>query len=47
MTQKYRTKFVHVGEYAARVDVRVMDTEDGGSPSLSLEDIYKIEEVRE
>ncbi len=47
MTQKYRTKLIHEGEYVAQVDVRWLQSEENSPPPLSLEDICKIEEVRE
>jgi hypothetical protein len=46
MTKKYRTKFIHEGEYVALVDVESVETRADGTPLLSLEDIYKMDEVR-
>jgi hypothetical protein len=40
------TKLVHVGEYVAEVDVELIDTDEGWSPYLSLEDAYKLDDVR-
>ena len=39
------TKLVHEGQYAAEVDVQLIDDE-GWSPYLSLEDAEKLDEVR-
>jgi hypothetical protein len=40
-------KLVHEGEYAAEVEVTLIYTEHGWSPYLSLEDAYKLDDVRE
>ena len=40
-------KLVHEGEYAAEVDVELIETEDAWSPFLSLEDARKLDMVRE
>ena len=40
------TKLVHEGKYVAEVEVEVIDTDDGWSPYLSLEDAYKLDDVR-
>ncbi len=47
MSVKHRTKIVHEGGYVAEVDVKVIDAEEGWSPYLSLEDAYKLDDVRE
>jgi hypothetical protein len=47
MTKKYRTKVIHEGDYVAKVDVQLIQTDEDCSPSLSLEDIYKLDEVRD
>lgn len=47
MKKRRRTKLVHEGKYVAEVDVEVMETEDGWSPYLSLDDAYKLDDVRE
>lgn len=46
MTTRKQTKYVHEGRYLAEVDVELLDTGDGWSPYLSLEDTYKLDEVR-
>jgi len=46
MTKRHHTKIVHEGQYMAEVDVEVIDTGDGWSPYLSLEDAYKLDDVR-
>ncbi|MEX2480305.1 MAG: hypothetical protein WD928_05525 [Gammaproteobacteria bacterium] len=44
-----RTKYIHVGKYVAEVDVELIDAEPGEDwgPYLSLEDAYKLDDVRE
>jgi len=38
MRKRHQTKLVHEGQYVAEVDVELIDTGDGWSPYLSLED---------
>jgi hypothetical protein len=45
--KKYRTKLVHEGDYAAEVEVEIVDTDNGWAPYLSLVDAYKLDDVRE
>lgn len=47
MTKRVRTKLVHEGEYVAEVDVELLETGDEWSPYLSLEDAYKLDEIRD
>lgn len=47
MTKRHHTKLVHEGKYVAEVDVEILDTGDGWSPYLSLEDAQKLDDVRE
>ena len=47
MTKRHHTKLVREGKYAAEVDVEILDTGDGWSPYLSLEDAQKLDEVRD
>ena len=47
MKKRYQTKLVHEGQYVAEVDVELVDTGDGWSPYLSLEDAYKLDDVQE
>jgi hypothetical protein len=44
-----RTKYIHVGKYVAEVDVELLEDngEEGWGPYLSLEDAYKLDDVRE
>ena len=45
-TRRY-TKLVHEGKYVAEVDVELVDSDEGWSPYLSLDDALKLDEVRE
>lgn len=47
MTKKQVTKLIHEGKYAAEVDVELIITDDEWSPYLSLEDAYKLDDVRQ
>ena len=47
MTKRRHTKLVHEGKYVAEVDIEILDTGDGWSPYLSLEDTQKLDDVRE
>jgi len=47
MTTKPFAKLVHEGRYVAEVDVELVYTDEGWSPYLSLEDAYKLDEVRD
>jgi hypothetical protein len=46
MTKRHHTKLIHEGDYVAEVDVELIDTDEGWSPYLSLEDAYRLDEVR-
>jgi len=41
------SKLVHEGTYVAEVDVETIFTDDGWSPYLSVEDAYKLDDVRD
>ncbi len=45
MGRLYR-KLLHEGDYAAEVDVELIDSEDGWAPYLSLADAEKLDDVR-
>ena len=44
--RKHR-KLVHEGQYAAEVQVDLIETEDDWSPYLSLDDACKLDDVRD
>ena len=47
MNAKHYAKLVHEGEYVAEVDVELLYTGEGWSPYLSLDDAYKLDDVRD
>lgn len=47
MKKRKHTKLVYEGEYIAKVDVELIDTDSGWSPYLLLEDVQKLDDVRE
>lgn len=47
MKKRKHTKLVHEGKYIAEVDIEIIDTDEGWSPYLSLEDALKLDDVRE
>ena len=47
MSKKKRTKLVHEGSYVAEVEVELLDEPEGWSPYLSLDDAYRLDEVRQ
>lgn len=47
MSEARHKKLVHEGHYVAEVDVDLIDTGSGWSPYLSLDDAYKLDDVRE
>jgi hypothetical protein len=46
MRTRHHTKLVHEGTYVAEVDVALIETDSGWSPYLSLDDAYKLDDVR-
>jgi hypothetical protein len=46
MKVKPSTKLIHEGEYVAEVDVNLITSDDEWLPYLSLEDAYKLDDVR-
>lgn len=46
MNKRHHTKIVREGQYIAEVEVDLIDTDEGWSPYLSLEDAYKLDDVR-
>jgi hypothetical protein len=46
MNTRRKTKLVHEGQYVAEVEVEVLDSDSGWAPYLSLEDAYRMDDVR-
>ncbi len=47
MNKRKRIKYVHEGSYVAMVEVDLIETDDSWSPYLSLQDAYKLDDVRD
>ena len=47
MRTKPKTKLVHEGDFVAEVPVELIETGDGWSPYLSVEDARKLDDVRD
>ena len=47
MKKRNHTKLVHEGQYIAEVDIELVDTDEGWSPYLSLDDAQKLDDVRD
>ena len=46
MKRRMKMKYVHEGQYVAAVEVALIEDETGWSPYLSVEDAYKLDDVR-
>lgn len=46
MNKRSRTKLVQEGQFVAEVDIELLDSDEGWSPFLSLDDAYKLDDVR-
>ncbi len=46
MKKRHHIKLVHEGSYVAEVDIELIETGEGWSPYLSLEDAEKLDDVR-
>ena len=46
MKKRLHKKLVHEGQYVAEVEVELIDADEGWSPYLSLQDAYKLDDVR-
>lgn len=47
MNRRLYTKLVREGSLVAEVEVELIEVSDGWSPYLSLDDTYKLDDVRE
>lgn len=46
MKKRHQKKLIHEGQYVAEVDIELIDTDEGWSPYLSLDDARKLDDVR-
>ena len=47
MNKRHHAKLIHEGQYVAEVDVELIDTGESWSPYLSVDDAYRLDDVRE
>ncbi len=47
MQEKKRTKYIHEGRCVATVEVTLIEDDNAWAPYLSLEDAYRLDDVRE
>ncbi|MCH7826697.1 MAG: hypothetical protein IIC75_01785 [Bacteroidetes bacterium] len=47
MTKRQHTKIVREGDYVAEVSIELIETGEGWTPYISLDDALKLDEVRE
>jgi hypothetical protein len=47
MKKNLRTKLVREGDLVAEVEVELIESDESWSPYLSLEDAYKLDDIRE
>ena len=47
MKQRKKSKYVHEAQYVAEVEVTLVEDNTGWSPYLSVEDAYKLDDVRD
>lgn len=47
MTTRRYNKLVHEGKYVAEVEVQLIEAETGWAPYLSLDDAYKLDDIRD
>ncbi len=47
MSTKPTTRLVREGDFAAEVDVELIEADGGWAPYLSLDDAYRLDEVRQ
>ena len=47
MSKRRFKKLIHEGRYVAEVELDMIYTEEGWSPYLSLDDAYRLDDIRE
>lgn len=47
MSTRHTTKLIHEGNYVAEVDIELTDSDTGWTPYMSLDDAYRLDDVRE
>ncbi len=47
MRKKRQTKLIHEGQYVAEVEVELIESDEGWSPYLTLDDAKKLDDIRD
>lgn len=47
MKKRHHQKLIHEGQYVAKVNIELIDTDKAWSPYLSLDDALKLDDVRD
>lgn len=47
MKKRKKIKYVHENQYVAEVEVNLLEDDTGWTPYLSLDDAYKLDDVRD
>jgi len=47
MRHRKKIKYIHEGRYVAEVEVELLEDNTGWSPYLSVDDAYKLDDVRD
>ena len=47
MKHRKKIKYLHEGRYVAEVEVELLEDDTGWSPYLSVDDAYKLDDVRD
>ncbi len=47
MHKRKHKKFIVVGKYVAEVEINIIDSDEGWSPYISLDDALKLDKIRE
>jgi hypothetical protein len=47
MKHRKKIKYIHEGRYVAEVEVELLEDDVGWSPYLSVDDAYKLDDVRD
>ena len=47
MMRRKKTKYLHEGNYVVEVEVELMEDEGGWSPYLSVDEAYRLDDLRD
>ncbi len=47
MRKRKKVKYIHEGRYVAEVTVELLEDETGWSPYISMDDAFKLDDVRD